>query len=265
MGSETLAGPSLPRNTRSRFGSGSRTARRPWLVLWRLGITGPVLLALGYGLMLLHEAGQSNRPKSRPAAPSPAWAEIPSPRQIFRLEGPEFAGEVKYYEARQHRTGGGRQDVFGFGGSDENAPLLRLIIYRPGQESPPDSSFFVDLARRAAETGLAIARATQPAAVVTRFGAFEAADLTLARDSGSGRECLGFRFANPTPDLRITGFACGVLAAKSALACLIDRIGLATIVEDGDLIAFFGARPSSGVSACNALNLAPAPARSGKS
>ena len=51
--------------------------------------------------------------------------------------------------------------------------MLRLVIYRPGKEAPPDQPFFVDLARRAAETGRAITRAAQPSAIVTKFGAFE--------------------------------------------------------------------------------------------
>jgi hypothetical protein len=79
----------------------------------------------------------------------------------------------------------------------------------PGKEAPPDQPFFVDLARRAAETGRAITRAVRPSAIVTRFGAFEVAGLDLARGGTPATECLGFRFANAVPDLRITGFACG--------------------------------------------------------
>lgn len=264
MGGDALAGPSL---RPGRFGIGhlsSAPAKRLRLLLRRLVMTCSVLFVLGYGFSLLREAGQTGAPlKTSPAAPFPAWIEIPSPRQIFRLDTPEFAGAAKYYEARQHRTGGGRQDVFGFAGP-VGVPLVRLIIYRPGEETAPEASFFVDLARRAAETGRAIARATQPTAVATRFGAFEAADVTLAREGSSDRDCVGFRFANPTPDLRISGFACGFLAPKLALACLINRISLATLVEDGDLIAFFGARPSRDASACGAMDLAPALPRSSR-
>ena len=137
----------------------------------------------------------------------PAWIDIPSPTEIFRIETAEFAGQAKLYVARRHRTGGGRQDILTFGGSDEHAPLLNLLIYQPGTEALPDSSFYVDLARRAAESGRAIIRAEQPVEMATRFGDFEVARLDLDRDKASPQGCFGFRFA--APKLRITGFACG--------------------------------------------------------
>jgi hypothetical protein len=93
--------------------------------------------------------------------------------------------------------------------SNENAPLLNLLIYHPGSEAAPDSSFYVELARRAAETGRAIIRAEQPVEMATRFGAFEIARLGLERNGAAAKKCLGFRFANAEPKLRITGFACG--------------------------------------------------------
>jgi len=105
----------------------------------------------------------------------------------------------------------------------------------------------VELARRAAETGRAIIRAEQPGEMATRFGAFEVARLGLARDSASPQECLGFRFANMEPNLRITGFACGggaALASPShqkrrlpALSTSSTRAGN----EDKGLIDFFAA------------------------
>jgi len=126
--------------------------------------------------------------------------------------------------------------------------LLNLLFYQPGNEATPDSSFYVELARRAAETGRAIIRAEQPGEMATRFGAFEVARLDLARDSASPQECLGFRFANMEPNLRITGFACGggaalvsPLTSKAALACLIDQLDLAPATEDKGLIDFFAA------------------------
>jgi hypothetical protein len=202
-----------------------------------------------YNFSKLSETGQPRLPAASPvAAPLPAWVEISRPREIFRLEAPEFAGEAKLYVARQHRTGGGRQDIWEFGGSNETAPLLNLLIYQPGNEAPPDSPFYVELARRAAETGRAIIRAEQPVLMATRFGAFEIARLDLARDGTAARECLGFRFANMEPNLRITGFACGggegpvsPLTSKAALTCFIDQIDLAPAVEDKGLVDFFAA------------------------
>jgi hypothetical protein len=256
MGGKSLTVSSPPRSVHARFGKGPQKARWAWLGQWRLGLLTALLLLLGYGFMILHGADRAPGRKSAQQATAPAWVEVPNPRQIFRLEAPEFVGVPEYYEARQHRVGGGRQDVVGYGGSDDTA-LLRLIVYQPGQEAAPSSSFFVELVRRAAETGRAITRATQPAALVTRFGTFEAAELTLARDGGSGRDCFGFRFASSAPNLRISGFACGGVTSRSGLACLIDRIGVATLVADGDLIAFFGAPQANSALTCREATLPP--------
>lgn len=247
-------GPSLPRAKRSRR------------FLWRLGAICLALSGLLYAFALLSEAGSSRLQfKSPVAAPLPAWIEIPRPQEIFRLEAPELAGEAKFYDARRHRTGGGRQDILEFGGSNGNAPMLHLVIYRPGKEPAPDQPFFVDLARRAAETGRAITRAAQPTPMATRFGAFEVAGLSLARNGAPATECLGFRFANAAPDLRITGFACGggpalvsPLLSKSALACLIGGIGLAPTAEDTGLVRFFAAHDAIRTSCPNPAPLVPA-------
>ncbi|WGJ13355.1 hypothetical protein QEV83_11655 [Methylocapsa sp. D3K7] len=178
-------------------------------------------------------------------APLPAWVEITGPEDVFRLEAPEFAGGA--YLARQHRTGGGRQDIFEFSGASENAPLLSLLIYQPGSETPLDSSFFVELARRAAESGRALIRAGQPAELITKFGAFEVARLGLARDGTEAKDCLGFRFGIAEPSLRISGFACGgeglgpVGLTTAGLVCMIDRIDLAPGAGDKGLVDFFAA------------------------
>ncbi len=235
-------------NTRNRTASlprGKRLGRFPW----RLGMICLALCGLLYAFSEVTETRHALLPSQNPvAAPLPAWIEIASPPEVFSLKAPEFSGDATHYVARRHRTGGGRQDILEFGGSNENAPLLNLLIYQPGNEATPDSSFYVELARRAAETGRAIIRAEQPVEMTTRFGAFEVARLGLARDSASPRECLGFRFANTEPNLRITGFACGggaalasPLTSKAALACLIDQLDLAPATEDKGLIDFFAA------------------------
>jgi len=235
-------------NTRNRTASlprGKRLGRFPW----RLGMICLALCGLLYAFSEVTETRHARLPSQNPvAAPLPAWIEIASPPDVFSLKTPEFSGDATRYVARRHQTGGGRQDILEFGGSNETAPLLNLLIYQPGNEATPDSSFYVELARRAAETGRAIIRAEQPVEMTTRFGAFEVARLGLARDSASPQECLGFRFANMEPNLRITGFACGggaalvsPLTSKAALACLIDQLDLAPATEDKGLIDFFAA------------------------
>ncbi|WOJ90548.1 hypothetical protein RZS28_04425 [Methylocapsa polymorpha] len=228
-------------------------------LLWRLGMG--CLAASGFASVLAFLSAAQD-PALRdmglatpPPPPLPAWIEISHAAQVFGLEAPELAKETKSYEARRHRTGGGRQDVLTFGGVNGDAPRLRLTIYRVGEEATPDAAFFVDLARRAAEMGRAITRATQPTALPTRLGVFEAASLNLAQNDESDSACIGFRMINAAPKLRITGFACGganpaaIVASKSELACLIDRIDLAA-AYDSQLMAFFAARDLSDDTAC---------------
>ena len=246
---------SLPRVKRSR--------RFPW----RLSAVCVALCGFFFAFSEVKETGEAGLPSISPAAaPLPAWIEIPQPPEVFRIEAPEFGGSAKLYVARRHRTGGGRQDIWEFGGSNENASFLNLLIYQPGDETLPQSSFYVDLTRRAAETGRAVIRAEQPGEMDTKFGAFEVARLGLARDGGSPQECLGFRFINSAPNLRITGFACGdgeaivpPLTAKTALACLIDEIDLAPAMGDKSLIDFFAAHYAIRNPNCSGQSAEPAP------
>src|SRR5579883_1312108 len=205
-------------------------------------------------------------PAESPSAALPAWIEIPDPAAAFLIEAPEFGSGPKFYSARRHRTGGGRQDIFEFGGSGVNAPLLNLALYQPGNEAAPESSFYVELARRAAETGRAVVRAEQPAQMAAKFGTFDIALLDLTRDGTARRQCLGFRFSNAQPRLRITGFACGgegalssLPALKSALACVIDRIELVPEAGNKGLADFFAAHYAKPDPACPGFRLEPAP------
>jgi hypothetical protein len=233
---------------------------------WRAGL---LFLALCGVLSIFSDAdkpGPDAMPATSPvAAPLPAWIEIPSPEDVFRIEAPEFAGGAKLHVARQHRTGDGRQDVFEFGGANENVPLLSLLIYRPGTEVTPDSPFFVELARRAAESGRAIIHAGQPVEMATRFGAFEVARLGLARDGTAAKDCLGFRFANAEPGLRISGFACGgdgpdsPVITKPGLECLLDRIDLAPGAGDKGLVDFFAAHYAIRSPTCPEPGIDPLP------
>lgn len=237
-------------------------ASQPRRLLWRLGMACLAASGLASVLAFLSEARDPAAPDmiqaAPPLAPLPAWIDISQAKEIFRFEAPELAKEARIYEARRHRAGGGRQDVLVFGASERVAPRLRLTIYRVGEETAPDAAFFVDLARRAAEMGRAITRATQPIALPTRLGVFEVASLDLAQNQGANAACLGFRMVNAAPKLRITGFACSggadlaspAAPSKSELACLIDRIELAAAANDSELVAFFAARELRGDTAC---------------
>ncbi len=220
------------------------------------------IAACGFGLIALLQISawweRAQFPKSLPedlaAAPPPAWTEILRPAEVFRLDAPEFSGQPRSYLALLRRNGGGRKDILEFGGNGDAAANFRLVIYRPGGETVANQPFFVELARGAAETGQAISHLTQPGPMATKFGDFEVSELLLARGSGPARECLGFRFAAAAPDLRIHGFTCGAEGssppAKAELACLIDRLELVTPPDDEQLVWFFAAHESTGVSPC---------------
>ncbi|MCI0735479.1 MAG: hypothetical protein L0Y50_04300 [Beijerinckiaceae bacterium] len=222
---------------------------------WRFSLGCLALLGFFYAVAWRGGAGPSEPLSGSPsAAPPPAWVEIQDPAEVFRLEAPELAEAARSYAALRHRTSGGRQDILEFRGSESTAPsFFRLVAYRPGGEAVFPQSFFVELARRAADAGLAITRAAQPNALATRFGAFEVAELSFVRSGAPAKECLGFRFNSTEPDLRITGFACGpggFALSKSALACLLNRIDLAPAPEDESLVFFFAAHEITDSPAC---------------
>ena len=250
--SQALAGQGcVPPGSHPAAASPPRT-KRPRRLPWRSGMILVALCGFLYAFSQMRDTGarflwgkpRCQRRIRRPRLCRPG-SKSPVPRRFSASRRRNLPGQAKRYVARRHRTGGGRQDILAYGGSDEQAPLLNLLIYQPGTEALPDSSFYVDLARRAAESGRAIIRAEQPVEMATRFGEFEVARFDLDRDKASPQGCFGFRFA--APKLRIVGFACGgegfasAATSKAALTCLIDEIDLAPTVEDKTLIDFFAA------------------------
>ena len=179
-----------------------------------------------------------------PKAAKPAWIEIAKPFRLFALEAPDWGREPTTYTAQRHREGGGRRDNLTFGTFGADQPWLHLTLYRAGSEETTEAPFFVDMARRAAPAGLAVAHMGKPTALSTRFGAFEAAEFTLeahAGTSGQGTQCLGFRLADPKV-MRIGGFACGAPGRpidRARLTCTLDRIDLVAAGDDTEMRAFF--------------------------
>ena len=172
------------------------------------------------------------------AAAKRDWIDIVKPIAIYALPAP-WRAQTADYSARR-REQGGRQDVLTLGRLGGDEPFVRLMVYRIGEEPAPEAGFFLDIARRAADAGLAVDHSDQPTMLATRFGAFEAADLVLS-DARRHAACLGFRFGAAEPALRISGFACGAGAPfdRVALQCLLDRLDLNASGEDAPLRAFF--------------------------
>jgi hypothetical protein len=240
-------------------------ARRSRSLCRRIVVAALAALLFGAVLALRHpQDGSPGADATLNPVPSPLWLAVAKPQPLFALADPDLAPEPRSYEVRAHRTGGGRQDILVFGDANGAGPLVRLILYRAGSEAAPTAAFFVELARRAAETGRAITFAAQPTALPTRLGVFEAADLSMSQfslnRSGDGdAACIGFRTANaaaPATNLRIAGFTCGGKAdgarilTKPDLACLIDAIELLPDVDDNDLAAFFAGRELNDATAC---------------
>jgi hypothetical protein len=189
-----------------------------------------------------------------PAAPAPKsdWIDYGKPVQVYALQTPEFGKDVRLYEARRHREGGGRQDILSYGGVEiGQTPALRIALYRPGAEIAPLTTFHVDVARQAARAGLALTRSSVPDGLATRFGTVEVADIMLARDE-TPTPCLGFRLMVGEPDLRVAGYACGGAKPldRPTLACALDRLELLSPGDDKELAKYFIAAEQARNKAC---------------
>jgi hypothetical protein len=87
--------------------------------------------------------------------------------------------------------------------------------------------------------------------MTTKFGAFETADVVLAR--GETRSaCLAFRLDAADVEFRIAGFACGTdrIPDRAQLACVIDRLDLTAGSGDPPLLRFFTAAEQARPKSC---------------
>jgi hypothetical protein len=162
---------------------------------------------------------------------------------MFDLSGGDFAKLPLRYSARRDETRSARQDTLAYGMPKPGEPYLRITFYRTGAEPIVETTLFVDMARLAAEAGLAVTRNGRPTLVDTRFGVFEVSDVTVA-GKGPAATCLGFRHARGSSNepLTISGLACGSAAKpidRAALACTLDRIDLVSAGDDLQLQTVF--------------------------
>ncbi len=249
--------------SRARYGSlnFSEPALRPKRFRWRLPVLALATLLAGWGLALLAEADAPlpSAHVEQAAAPAPAWIQINRPIELYALEAPEVAKLSKSFEARRHQTGGGRQDILTFGVPKPDSTYVRIVLYRLGQEEAANAPFFVELARRAADGGLAITKSQAPAPLATRFGDAEVADVTLAAAEGSALPCLGFRLEAKSLPWRMSGFACGgsTPLPRPALQCMFDKVDLLSAGDDRALAKFFADTELRRNPACAGTRLTP--------
>ena len=211
----------------------------PRLALGALVAAG-LLAALSFPLKQM--TGQQAQAAVSGAVPAqPHWIDIAKPYALYTLEAPELARLPRGYEARRQNNGAGRQDILSFGGFGINAAWLRINIRRFGQENAADTGFFVDVARRAAEAGLAVGRSGLPQRFGSRFGPLDMAGISLERGQ-LNLACQAFRMTEPGPGLTITGLYCpspGKSAEPGNIVCLLDRLALTGGGEDAALRQIF--------------------------
>jgi len=219
---------------RARASRQTGRRRAPWLLRGLPGLAGCGLAGLLIAGLLEPRAVE---PTASPE--DPVWVDAGAP--LYGLTAPGFS-RVTRAEAVMRRIGPGRQDALTFGDGPGAGDWLRLSVQQAGPLDPAPGSFYLDLARAAARAGVAVTRAALPGLLATRFGAFEAAEVELARGEAS-HACLGFRLLAGSPDLRIMGLACGRdgLPDRAALACALDGLHLLAPGAEAAIARFFGA------------------------
>jgi hypothetical protein len=247
--------------TTTKFDRRNRGQGRRPAAKWSLCLLGAAATALGLACTIIALCpGPSARTEAIGlVSPSKTgWAAVVQPTSLYGLDAPDWLGPPGPYEARSRFPDGGRDDSISFGRFRAETPYVRLSIYRAQQDNLPATSFFLDVTRMAAQSGLWVGRSTIATPLATRFGTFEAADLALAEGDQTAN-CLGFRFLASGLKLRMLGFYCGTAtrpADRDGFACLIDRVDLLS-GEDPVMREFFAqAEPHQGGSACRPGRLA---------
>ncbi|MEE1656630.1 hypothetical protein VB618_10500 [Microvirga sp. CF3062] len=194
--------------------------RRPsWLRVALMSVGS--IAGLAYLALQLEPSGRpAERSKEVPSSvlvtPAPAWKPVSASPAPYALAG---ASAPIAMEARQH-TNGAREDTLVLGRFGD----FRYAQVSLMQGAPETAgSFYIDIVRRAARAGLAVAHQGLGRTVSTKFGSLEAAPLTLA--ANGEQACQAFRFADADADFSFQGWLCGSSAPDDAqLACFIDGI-----------------------------------------
>jgi hypothetical protein len=221
-----------------------RRRRASWLrvvLMCSCSIAGLAYLALQLEPARRPAERSKQVPSSVLVAPAPAWRPIPASPVPYALAG---ASAPVAAEARQH-TSGAREDTLVLGRfADFRYAQVSLVQGAPETAG----SFYIDIVRRAARAGLAVAHQGQGRTVATKFGSLEAAPLTLA--AKGEQACQAFRFADPDAEFSFQGWLCGSTAPDDAqLACFIEGVTLAGATSPS-LKAVFAKAERSRTEAC---------------
>ena len=191
-----------------------------------IGVIG--LIFLGVALFPWHDAQQAalSGGARAPAAPE-EWQAVEKPAIPVSIDMPEWKGLGRTHEARRHARTRLREDMIAIGQPQSNGLYARLVMARSANgEALPSGSFYLDVARRAAQAGLAVVKSEAPSSLDTKFGPFEMAEAELVTGSVT-RPCFAFRGPEGESGIRLTGFVCGTAERKPdprQLTCFIDRL-----------------------------------------
>jgi hypothetical protein len=185
-------------------------------------------------------AGSAPVQPVRPAvlvAPTPVWQAIPDARPGYTIDIPKLKRLAQAHEARRHAEGG-REDKLVYGVFESERLYLRLVLFRGPRDPDRPASFFLDLARRAGEAGLAVVRSGRTASVETKLGALETAEVALS--DSIERPCTAFRLRPVEVGFSAHGWYCaGREEVGPDLACFIDRLALLPAADADALKVLF--------------------------
>jgi hypothetical protein len=189
------------------------------------------LLAIG-GVFLWEQLPDASAMEPLPKA---GWSLASRSSPAFAISQFDSRDRTETYEILR-RPEGGRKDVFRW--TDQaGKPIAELEIYRPGRELSEAGPADADIAARMDPAGR---RELETAGIIeSKFGT-----VTLMRLVGpdTGRACLGFLKRVDEPNFRISGWSCqgdNLLARRSAISCMLNRLILLTAGNDAKLAELF--------------------------
>lgn len=210
------------------------------LALAAAALAGVVLVAWG----LLTRDHRTAAPAPAPDGPEMAWSAVTDAGALFALDTTLYPEDALSREDRMHPSGG-RIEILRFGRPGEPLGFARVAAYRTGGEARAPGTFYLELARQAGDDGFAVARSEVPAAMPSKFGLIETADVAL---TGGGRtaSCTAWRMVAADVPLRLFGWLCAGedrVVDPLALSCFVDRLSL--VGDDPELAEFFATADAS--------------------